>query len=490
MSSTLILTCVLAYSALLFFVVWLTSRKADNESYFIGNRSSKWYVVAYGMIGASLSGVTFMSVPGWVGSTQFSYMMVVFGYFAGYLVVATVLLPLYYRLHLTSIYSYLQTRFGFHSYKTGALFFILSRTIGSALRLYIVINVLQTFVFDQWGISFWFTTAAFILLILLYTYKGGVKTIIWTDTLQTTFMLAALVLSIVLIAKQLGFSASDVFQNVVNGDYSRMVVTDINAKNYFLKHFFGGMFITIAMTGLDQEMMQKNISVKTLGGSKKNMIWFSIVLVFINFLFLSLGVMLYLFAKSKNMEIPALSDDLFPTIALGFLGTVSAVFFIIGLISAAYPSADGALTALTSSFCLDILGIRRNVNLNEEQQKKIRYKVHFSFAALLFLVIVIFRIINDRAVIDKVLTIASYTYGPLLGLFAFGIFSKRIPNDRFVPVICLLAPVICYVLNENSAALFNGYKFGYELLIVNGFLTSIGLLAISRKAVMQPKAIA
>jgi len=486
MSSSLILTCVLAYSALLFFVVWLTSRKADNESYFIGNRSSKWYVVAYGMIGASLSGVTFMSVPGWVGSTQFSYMMVVFGYFAGYLVVATILLPLYYRLHLTSIYSYLQTRFGFHSYKTGALFFILSRTIGSALRLYIVINVLQTFVFDQWGISFWFTTAAFISLILLYTYKGGVKTIIWTDTLQTTFMLAALVLSIILIAKQLGFSASDVFQNVVNGDYSQMVVKDVNAKNFFLKHFFGGMFITIAMTGLDQEMMQKNISVKTLGGSKKNMIWFSVVLIFINFLFLSLGVMLYLFAKSKNMAIPALSDDLFPTIALGFLGTVSAVFFIIGLISAAYPSADGALTALTSSFCLDILGIRRNGNLNEEQQKKIRYRVHFSFAALLFLVIVIFRIINDRAVIDKVLTIASYTYGPLLGLFAFGIFSKRIPTDRFVPIVCLIAPFICYWLNENSTTLFNGYKFGYELLIVNGFLTALGLLSISKKTILNP----
>ncbi len=486
MSSTLILTCVLAYSALLFFVVWLTSRKADNESYFIGNRSSRWYVVAYGMIGASLSGVTFMSVPGWVGSTQFSYMMVVFGYFAGYLVVATILLPLYYRLHLTSIYSYLQTRFGFRSYKTGSLFFILSRTIGSALRLYIVINVLQTFVFDRWGISFLFTTAAFIALILLYTYKGGVKTIIWTDTLQTTFMLAALVLSIVLISKQLGFSLGDVMQRVLNGDYSTLLVTDVNAKNYFLKHFFGGMFITIAMTGLDQEMMQKNISVKTLQGSKKNMVWFSIVLVFINFLFLSLGVMLYLFAKSRNMEIPRLTDDLFPSIALNSLGTVSAVFFIIGLISAAYPSADGALTALTSSFCLDILGIRRNEKLDEARRKKIRYAVHFCFAVLLFLVIVVFRIINDRAVIDKVLTIASYTYGPLLGLFTFGIFSKRMPGDRWVPAICILAPVLCYFVNENSAAWFGGYKFGYELLILNGLLTFLGLLAISKKAASQP----
>ena len=485
MSSTLILTCVLAYSALLFFVVWLTSRKADNESYFIGNRSSRWYVVAYGMIGASLSGVTFMSVPGWVGTTQFSYMMVVFGYFAGYLVVAMILLPLYYRLHLTSIYAYLQTRYGFNSYKTGSLFFILSRTIGSALRLYIVINVLQTFVFDQWGISFWFTTAAFIALILLYTYKGGVKTIIWTDTLQTTFMLAALGLSIVLIARQLGFSFGDVLHNVLHGDYSGMVVTDVHAKNYFLKNFFGGMFITIAMTGLDQEMMQKNISVKTLGGSKKNMIWFSVVLVFINFLFLSLGVMLYLFAKSKNMELPKLSDDLFPTIALGSLGTVSAVFFIIGLISAAYPSADGALTALTSSFCLDIIGIRRNEKFSESSQKKIRYIVHFSFAVLLFLVIVVFRIINDRAVIDKVLTIASYTYGPLLGLFSFGIFSKRIPRDRLVPIVCILAPIACYLVNEYSGYFLNGYKFGYELLIVNGLFTAAGLYAVSKKAIPQ-----
>ncbi|MEY4593927.1 MAG: hypothetical protein RIQ47_337, partial [Bacteroidota bacterium] len=283
----------MAYSALLFVVVWLTSRKADNDSYFIGNRSSPWYIVAYGMIGASLSGVTFMSVPGWVGSTQFSYLMVVFGYLAGYAVIATILLPLYYRMNLTSIYSYLESRFGASSYKTGAFYFILSRTIGASFRLYIVVNVLQTFVFDAWGIPFWLTVAVFIILILLYTYEGGVRTIVWTDTLQTTFMLGSLVLTIILIAGKLGFSFSDTMDTVFNGKYADVVVSDWRAKNYFLKHFFGGMFIAIAMTGLDQEMMQKNISVRTLKGAQLNMFTFSIVLVFINLLFLSLGVLLY-----------------------------------------------------------------------------------------------------------------------------------------------------------------------------------------------------
>lgn len=481
MSSTLILTCVIAYSALLFFVVWLTSRNADNESYFIGNKSSKWWVVAYGMIGASLSGVTFMSVPGWVGSTQFTYLMVVFGYLVGYTVIATILLPLYYRLNLTSIYSYLESRFGFWSYKTGAFYFILSRTIGASFRLFVVVNVLQTFVFDAWGVPFWVTVATFIILILLYTYKGGVKTIVWTDMLQTTFMLLAVILSVILIGNQLDFSFGQLTDKVFNGEYSKILNTDWRPRGYFLKQFFGGMFIAIAMTGLDQEMMQKNISVKTLRDSQKNMFTFSAVLLVVNLMFLVLGALLYIYTSSKGIAITGkTSDDLFPTIALHHLGTFSAVFFIIGLISAAYPSADGALTALTSSFCIDFIGIRKR-NWTEDIQKKVRYFVHVSFAIVLLIVIVVFRIINDDAVINKLFTVAGYTYGPLLGLYAFGLFSKAAVNDKWVPVICLISPAVCYFLNENSEAWFNGYKFGFELLILNGLVTYVGLVLIRKK---------
>ncbi len=481
MSPTLILACVAAYSILLFVVVWYTSRNADNESYFIGNKSSKWYLVAYGMIGASLSGVTFMSVPGWVGTTQFSYMMVVFGYLFGYAVIALILLPLYYRMNLTSIYTYLEERFGNYSYKTGAFYFILSRTIGASFRLYIVVNVLQTFVFDAWGIPFWMTVATFMVLILLYTYKGGVKTIIWTDTLQTTFMLFAVALSVIFIARELDFSLSDTLSQVFDGKYSRLVNTEWQERSYFLKQFFGGMFIAIAMTGLDQEMMQKNISVRTVKDSQKNMFTFSVVLVFINFVFLCLGVLLYLFAESKGISFQGRSsDDLFPEIALNHLGSISAIFFIIGLISAAYPSADGALTALTASFCIDFIGIKKK-QWTEQKQKNVRYIVHISFAVLLLAVIVIFRMINDDAVINKLFTIAGYTYGPLLGLYAFGLFSKSPVHDKLVPLICLLSPILCYILNLNSESWLNGYKFGFELLILNGAITYLGLHLIKKK---------
>lgn len=482
MSPSLILLCVSAYSILLFYVVWRTSRNADNESYFIGNKSSKWYLVAYGMIGASLSGVTFMSVPGLVGPTHFTYMMVVFGYLIGYTVIANVLLPTYYKMNLTSIYSYLENRLGFWSYKTGAFYFILSRAIGASFRLFIVVNVLQTFVFDSWGIPFWVTVATFIFLILLYTYKGGVKTIVWTDTLQTSFMLLAVVLSVVLIFKETGMSFTNIVRKISDEGYTQMVNNDWRAKSFYLKHFFGGIFIAIAMTGLDQEMMQKNISVKTLKDSQKNMYIFSIVLVFINLLFLFLGALLYQFAHAKGIAIPppGKEDNLFPLIALNYLGIAAGIFFIIGLISAAYPSADGALTALTSSFCIDFLGLKKK-NWSEKKQKNVRYTVHISFAILLLLLIVIFRIINDEAVISKLFTIAGYTYGPLLGLFSFGLITGRSLHDRWVPVICLLSPFICYFLNEHSIQWFNGYKFGFELLILNGFLTFLGLLAISLK---------
>jgi len=483
MSPIFIMACVAAYSILLFVVVWYTSRNADNESFFIGNKSSKWYIVAYGMIGASLSGVTFMSVPGWVGSTQFSYMMVVFGYLVGYAVIAMILLPLYYRMNLTSIYTYLEERFGTRSYKTGAFYFILSRTIGASFRLYIVVNVLQTFVLDAWGVPFWVTVASFIGLILLYTYKGGVKTIVWTDTLQTTFMLLAVLLSVIFIARELNFSFSNILSEVFDGKYSRLVNTEWQERSFWVKQFFGGMFIAIAMTGLDQEMMQKNISVRNVRDSQKNMFSFSIVLVFINFVFLALGVLLYLFAETKGISFHGrTSDDLFPEIALNQLGSVSAIFFIIGLISAAYPSADGALTALTSSFCIDFLNIKKS-NWTEEKQTKVRYAVHISFALVLLAVIVLFRVINDDAVINKLFTVAGYTYGPLLGLYAFGLFSRAQVKDRWVPLICLLSPIICYFINDHSEAWMNGYKFGFELLILNGMITYFGLFLLRKPTI-------
>lgn len=480
MSPVFIFSCFVAYTLLLFFVTWLTSRKATNETYFIGNKASPWYVVAYGMIGASLSGVTFMSVPGWVGQTQFSYMMVVIGYLAGYTVIATVLLPLYYRLNLTSIYTYLEQRFGFWSYKTGAFFFLLSRTIGASFRMFLVINVLQIFIFDAWGVPFGVTVGIFILLIILYTLKGGIKTIVWTDTLQTTFMLISVVLTVYLISREMGMNLSTLFSEAVNQGYTKMLVLDWADKRFFVKQFFSGMFIAIVMTGLDQEMMQKNLSCRNVKEAKWNMFSFSFVLVFVNLLFLFLGAILYLYAGSIHMEMPARTDDLFPIISLQYLGPISGLIFMIGLISAAYPSADGALTSLTTSFTIDFLNINKNIRLSEAEKRKVRYRVHISFAILLLFVIILFRSINDRAVIDKLFTVAGYTYGPLLGLYSFGLFTRRQVRDRVVPVIAVLSPIICYLLSEYSTVLFNGYKFGFELLIVNGLLTYTGLWMCSK----------
>ncbi len=480
MKPFVILLIFLVYTALLFLVTWLTARRATNRAFYIGNKESPWFVVAYGMIGASLSGVTFMSIPGWVGDTQFSYMMVVFGYLIGYFVIATVLLPLYYKLNLTSIYSYLEKRFGFWSYKTGAFYFLLSRTIGASFRMFLVVNVLQIFVFDAWGIPFIVTTSIFILLILLYTFKGGIKTIIWTDTVQTTFMLLALIVSIYLIMKHMNLDFGSLIKTVADSDYSRMIFQDWNDRRNFVKQFLSGIFIAIAMTGLDQEMMQKNLSCRSLKEAQKNMFSFSFSVVFINLIFLTLGASLYLYATYKGISLPVRSDDLFPTIAIHHLGPVAGLVFVIGLISAAYPSADGALTSLTTSFSIDFLGLPGNNRLTEKQKEKVRYMVHFCFALLLLLVIVVFRAINDRAVIDKLFTIAGYTYGPLLGLFAFGLFTRYSVRDRWVPWIALASPVICYVLSTHSVEWFSGYKFGFELLILNGLITFGGLLLVNR----------
>jgi len=477
----LIFTVFLAYTALLFLVTWITSRRATNFSFYLGNKASPWFVIAYGMIGASLSGVTFMSVPGWVGTTQFSYLMVILGYVAGYAVIATVLMPLYYRLNLTTIYTYLEQRFGFWSYKTGAFFFLLSRTIGASFRMFLVVNVLQVFVFDAWHVPFAATVAIFIALIIMYTFKGGIKTIIWTDTLQTTFMLAAVGISIYLISKDFQWGIRDLFSNVISSDYSNVIVTDWHSKRHFIKQFFSGMFITIAMTGLDQEMMQKNLSCRNIHDAQKNMFSFSLVLVFVNLMFLFLGAVLFLYAAKYNIAMPERSDNLFPVVALKYLGPFAGLTFIIGLISAAYPSADGALTSLTTSFSIDFLGLNKRDDLDENRKKRIRYFVHISFALLLLIVIVIFRAINDMAVIDKLFTVAGYTYGPLLGLFSFGLFSKRSVKDRLVPFVAAASPVICYFLSEYSEVLFSGYKFGFELLILNGLITYAGLRIVSNR---------
>jgi len=481
MPPILILGIFIIYTVLLFAVTWFTARKADNQSFFIGNKVSPWFVVAYGMIGASLSGVTFMSVPGWVKDTQFSYMVVVLGYLFGYFVIATVLLPLYYRLKLTSIYSYLDQRFGFWTYKTGAGFFILSRTLGASLRMFLVINVLQIFVFDAWNVPFWVNVFVFILLIILYTLKGGIKTIIWTDTLQTTFMLLAVILSVVYISQNMNISISELVTTVKKSSVSTMFITDWHHPRFFLKQFLSGMFITIVMTGLDQEMMQKNLSCKNIREAQKNMFTFSGILVFVNLLFLFLGAILIIFVQKNGIQI-ASSDDVFPTVAIRYLGPVAGIVFLIGLISAAFPSADGALTSLTTSVSIDFLNLEARKELSEKQKTRIRYTVHLSIAFVFFISVLIFSKLNDRAVIDKLFTIAGYTYGPLLGLYSFGLFTKRLVKDKMTPVIAVLSPVICYLLSSYSVELFNGYKFGFELLLLNGLLTFCGLLIFSKRA--------
>jgi solute:Na+ symporter, SSS family len=481
MSPIHILGIFLIYTLILFAVTWFTARKADSQSFFIGNKVSPWFVVAYGMIGASLSGVTFMSLPGWVKETQFSYMVVVLGYLFGYFVIATVLLPLYYKLKLTSIYSYLDQRFGFWSYKTGASFFILSRTLGASLRMYLVINVLQIFVFDAWHVPFWINVLVFILLIILYTLKGGIRTIIWTDTLQTTFMLLAVILSVIYISRNMNLSMAALVSEVRNSPVSRMFNMDWHHERFFLKQFFSGMFITIVMTGLDQEMMQKNLSCRNIKDAQKNMFTFSGILVFVNLLFLFLGALLLIYVHARGVAVET-SDDIFPTVALRHLGPVPGIVFLVGLISAAFPSADGALTSLTTSVSIDFLGLEQKEGISEQAKTRIRYIVHLSIAFVFFISVLIFSKLNDRAVIDKLFTIAGYTYGPLLGLYSFGLFTSRKVKDRLTPVIAIISPLACYFLSRYSEVLFNGYKFGFELLLLNGFLTFTGLLIFSKKS--------
>ncbi len=479
MSAVLVASILIAYFLVLILISYFTSRNATSETFFTGNRQSPWYLVAFGMIGTSLSGVTFVSVPGTVGAGGWYYFQLVLGFFIGYLVVAYVLLPLYYRYNLTSIYRFLEYRLGFQAYKWGAGYFILSRTLGATIRLYLVINVMQIFVLDELGLPFWATSLLIMLMILAYTFKGGVKTIVWTDTLQTVFMLLALIVCIFAIQDLLGWNWSEIWGKMEAGDMTKLWSTDPDRKDFFLKHVIGGAFITITMTGMDQEMMQKNISVKTLKGAQKNMLTFSFILLLVNALFLFLGGMLYLLAQQNGWEFAP--DDMFPTIVKEYLPKGVFLIFIIGLISALFPSVDGAITALTSSFCIDILGFERRENFSEKEKTALRKKIHLGFALVFILLVFFFKWKNDKSIIDLVFLIANYTYGPLLGLFAFAIFMKRKLRAGFVPVICIVSPVICYLLDYYVPIWFDDYKFGNEILLLNGLLTFIGLYLISQK---------
>ena len=485
MNSFLILILLLSYFLVLILISYLTSKNDSNQDFFKAGKQSPWYLVAFGMIGASLSGVTFISVPGWVDASQFSYFQVVLGYMVGYFVVAFVLLPVYYKLNLTSIYEYLFHRFGFVSHKTGAFFFFVSRVLGAAFRLYLVAIVLQQFIFDQWNIPFEITVIISILLIWIYTFRGGIKTIVWTDTLQTVFMITAVILSIYFITESLDWTFSEFLVSEELKAYSTIFNTDsILDKGYFLKSFFGGVFITICMTGLDQDMMQKNLSCKSLKDAQKNMLSFSIVLTLVTFLFLLLGALLFIYAKRNNIEIPLLdgqpkTDLLFPEIALNSgLGITLGITFILGLIAAAYSSADSALTSLTTSFCVDILDMSGK---SEKAQKSIRKKTHIGMSLLLVLVIISFKYILNSNVIDSLLTVAGYTYGPLLGMFAFGIFTDYKIKDKFVWIVALASVITVFMLGKIPAVDLGGYVIGYELLPINGLLTFIGLILIRRK---------
>lgn len=484
--STLILSVFVIYTIIILCVAKLTSRRSDNDAFFTGNRKSPWFVVAYGMIGASLSGVTFMSVPGNVYTSQFTYFGIVLGYIIGYAVITFLLLPLYYKLNLTSIYSYLKMRFGTRSEKTGALFFILSRLLGSALRMYLVVFVLYEFVFRAWNIPFWVPAVIFIVFILVYTFKGGIKTVVWTDTLQTTFLLLAAIITVVCILKRLDISVPELLAASSDKGLTKIFETDPNHSKFWLKQILSGAFITIVMTGLDQDMMQKNLTCKNLRDAQKNVLTSSILFIFVNMIFLCLGASLIYYAQSVGFQLPVnesgvvVNDKIFPSIAFSF-SRFTSVVFVLGLVAAGYSSADGTLTALTTTTCYNFLNFNERHDLSEENKTKIRKYTHVVFAMLYLLVIIAFRPFHNQSLIDKVFEIAGYTYGPLLGLFSFGLFIKnRVASDKAVPFIAVASPIISYVLNLYSGQLFNGYHFGFEILIVNGLITFIALLCFSK----------
>ena len=474
----LLIGVIAAYFFVLVGISWWKGRGADSDAYFLGNRSSPWYIVAFGMIGDSLSGVTFVSVPGEVGVKNFYYLQIVLGYMVGYFVIAKVLLPLYYRLQLTSIYSYLRERFGPNAQHTGSFYFLLSRTIGAAFRLFISAGVLQLFLFDQLGVPFWLSVTIIIVLILAYTLKGGIKTLIWTDTFQSLFLLLGVVLTCAALISQMDWSFGEAVQHIVDSPYSAVFNWDPSSKLFFFKQFLSGMFIAIAMTGLDQNMMQKNLSVRTLPEAQKNILWFSVIVLIVNVIFVSLGSLMYLYASAKGIAIPARTDEFLPLLTLHYLGTFAGIVFLLGIIAATFSSADSVLTTLTTSLYIDMLHLDENTALSEKRKVQLRNTIHGGFAFLLLAVILVFRAINNDAVISGIFIAAGYTYGPLLGLFAFGIYTRSVVQDKLVPVVCLLAPVLTFLISYYSPQLLGGYTFGFELLLINGLLTFAGMLLI------------
>ncbi|WP_293712691.1 sodium:solute symporter [uncultured Parabacteroides sp.] len=480
MNSYIILSIIAIYFGILLLIAWITGRKStSNDAFFLGNRKSPWYIVSIGMVGTSLSGVTFVSVPGMVRSIDMTYMQTVLGFFFGYILIAKVLLPLYYKLQLTSIYAYLGDRIGRRSYKTGASFFLLSKIVGAAARLYLVVLILQHYVFSTWNIPFWATVVISIFLVWLYTYRSGIKTIIWTDTLQALCLVAMLVVIIWKVKDAMELDMDGMVQTLVTNPHFRIFeFDDWHSTQHFVKQFFSGIFITIVMTGLDQDMMQKNLSCKSLKDAQKNMYTYGFAFTPVNFLFLSLGVLLLSLAAQKNIALPALNDDILPMFCTsGILGHSILIFFTIGIIAAAFSSADSALTALTTSFCVDILGVEKE---EANKAKRTRLMTHLLISVLFAIIILIFKAVNNRSVIDAIYMIASYTYGPLLGLFVFGLFTKKQPRDKYVPYICILSPLICFA-TDYLVKQYTGYAFGYEMLMVNGAITFFGLWAASVK---------
>ncbi|WP_347838728.1 sodium:solute symporter [uncultured Draconibacterium sp.] len=478
MSPYLVLGIVLGYFVVLIIISWFTSRKADTQAFFTANRKSPWYLVAFGMVGATLSGVTFISVPGEVGNSAFSYLQFVFGNIVGYWLVAGILLPLYYRMNLVSIYSFLDTRFGPKSYKTGSFFFLISKLVGAAFRLFLVAGVLQIAFFDAFNIPFALTVVVTIALIWVYTFKGGIKTIVWTDTLQTLFLVSAVVFTIVAISRSMNLNMAGLIETITEDNNSRLFFWDWRMGNNFFKQFISGMFITIVMVGMDQDMMQKNLTCKNKREAQKNMLVFSLAFLLTVVLFLCLGVMLYIFAREHGISIPETTDDLYPMLALKYFGLPVGIAFLLGITAAAYSSADSALTALTTSFTVDFLKIER---FDEKKKQRLKMLSHLFFSVLLILVILLFKAVNNESIVVAVFKVAGYTYGPILGLFLFGIYSKRKVNDKAVPAVAIIAPVLCYFISIYSELLFNGYQFGFELLILNGAFTVLGLLLISKK---------
>lgn len=493
MTPLVILSIIVIYfSVLIGISQWIGKKDSSNEAFFSANKNSKWYLVAFGMIGTALSGVTFISVPGEVGAPsgeQFKYFQFVLGNALGFIVTATVLLPLYYRLNLVSIYEYFERRLGFYSYKTAASIFLISRTIGSAFRLYLVVIVFQKFVFDYYNIPFAVTGLISLALIYAYTYKAGLKAIIITDTLQTFFLISSVILTIIFICNKLDLGAIEAFETIKNSSYSKIFFWEdfVGNRFHFVKQILGGMFVTIAMTGLDQDLMQKNLSCANIQDAQKNMFTFTGIFVVINLFFLGVGALLYIYAEKNGISVPMIdgklrTDLLFPEIAFHHLALLPAIVFLLGLIAATFATTDSALTALTTSFCIDFLGMDKPENVKKPKNVFIRKMVHLVFCLIMFGVIVLFNVINDASVVSMIFRIASYTYGPLLGLFVFGMFFKsRQVKDKLVPMVCLISPFITLYLSNHSVKLFNGYVFDNELIIVNGCITLILLLLISFK---------